>query len=545
MKKWSKLFALLLVLIMAFSFTAVGQAEGDSQIVILHTNDVHSRVDDNLGYAGVKSVKDALEAQGKEVLLLDAGDALHGLPLANLSEGMNIVEIMNAVGYTAMAPGNHDFNYGTSRLLELEGQMNFDLLSANVTVEETGAHAFTSSKLYEAGNKKVGIVGLTTPETVTKADPRKVAGYSFNPDELADILQGEINKLKGEGADYIVALGHLGIDEESRPWRSTDVIAKVSGLDIFVDGHSHSTLESGRTVKDKDGNDVVLAQTGTQLAAIGKITIDDAGIRAELVTEADKDEAITALIGEKMAQIQPLLDRVVAKTDVLLNGERDPGVRTQETNLGDLVADALKAAAGSDIAVTNGGGIRASVDIGDITYGELNAVLPFGNLVTKIEVTGKQIVEALEFGAQSCPTAAGGFLQVAGLEFEIHTYVEYGKGERIQNVKVNGAPIDLNKTYTLATNDFMAAGGDGYEMFGSCVKLGEFGAMDEALINFIVEDLGGGVGQDYAKPQGRIVIKSEAGQVNPPATGGASLLVFAVAMAAAGAGALLRKRAAK
>lgn len=503
-RKWLGLIlAIAMVVTLPFSFAFAETAtDVDGAIVILHTNDVHSKVDGTAGYASVKGWKDYLAGEGAEVLVLDAGDALHGYPIANLSRGENIVEIMNAVGYTAMTPGNHDFNYGTARLIELSEMMEFDLLSANFTTN-AGAGVFAASGLYEAGDATVGIVGVSTPETATKTNPLNVAGYKFNEATMAALVQAEIDELTAAGADYVIVLGHLGTDEESAPYRSTDLIGQLTGLDIFIDGHSHTVWETGTAVKDKAGNDVLLAQTGTQGAAIGQIVIKGDAITASLIKEAKDDATVKALIDANKLEIQPLLDAVVAKTDIKLDGNRDPGVRTMETNLGDLAADALKYVSGADVALTNGGGIRTSVDIGDITYGELNAVFPFGNLVVTIDITGADLLAALEHGTKASPAAAGSFPQVAGMSYEIHTYKTEN---RIQNVRINGEPLNPAATYSLATNDFMQVGGDGYTMFAKYVKTGEFGALDEALVDYIADGLGGTVGASYAWPQGRIKV---------------------------------------
>ena len=508
MKIRFKALTITLALVMLFSaqinpvFAETAAAPAVPAIVILHTNDLHSKVDSPLGYASVKGWKDYYQGQNSPVLVLDAGDALHGYPVANLSQGENIVDLMNAVGYTAMTPGNHDFNYGTARLIELSKKMNFDLLSANFT-DGHNQTVFTAGKIFSAGESKIGIIGVSTPETATKTNPKNVASYGFNPEKMAAQVQAQIDQLRQDGADYIVVLGHLGIDEESRPYRSTDIIGQLTGLDIFIDGHSHTALEKGELVKDKAGKEVLLAQTGTQAAAIGKITIDNGVISASLITEAREDAAVKSLIATKLAAIQPMLDVVVARTEIKLDGNRSPGVRTQETNLGDLAADALKYISGADVALTNGGGIRASIESGEITYGEVNTVFPFGNLVTTIEISGADLLAALEFGTKSAPAAAGGFPQVAGMSYEIHTDLHAG---RIQNVKINGEALDLARTYKLATNDFTVAGGDGYTMLAKYPITGQFGALDEALDKYINLGLGGTVGSAYAQPQGRIMV---------------------------------------
>lgn len=498
-KRISIITAIIMLFSVQFSFTFAQTVTPADSIVILHTNDIHSNVSGELGYPSVKGWKDYYMAEGAEVLVLDAGDALHGYPIANLSQGENIVEIMNAVGYTAMCPGNHDFNYGTARLIELSKMMNFDLLSVNFTGKDKKP-VFTASKTTMAGDKKVGIIGISTPETATKTNPLNVVGYQFNEKEMAAEVQGQIDQMESDGVDYIIALGHLGVDVESDPYRSTDLIAQVTGLDIFIDGHSHTSLAAGEKVKDKAGNDVLLAQTGNQFKAIGKIVIDGTSMVASLITEVKDDATVKALIDGKKAEIQPLLDIVVAKTSVKLDGNRDPGVRTQETNLGDLAADALKYVSGADVALTNGGGIRTSLAIGDITYGNINSVFPFGNTVVKFNITGADILAALQHGTKSLPAASGGLPQVAGMDYEVHTYMDT---DRVKNVMINGKPLDLAKTYTMATNDFTYVGGDGYTMFAKYPKTGEFGALDEALEEYIKTAQGGTVGNQYLKPQGR------------------------------------------
>lgn len=498
-KRLSILLAIVLLFSSQFAFAYAETTPSVEPIVILHTNDIHSNVNAALGYPSVKGWKDYYAEQGADVLVLDVGDAVHGFPIANLSVGENIVEIMNAVGYDAMTPGNHDFNYGTARLMELSKLMDFDLLSANFT-DANKTPAFLPSKIYVVGDKKIGIVGISTPETATKTNPLNVKGYQFNEAEMAALVQAQIDKMVKEGADYIIALGHLGEDVASAPYRSTDLIAQVTGLNIFIDGHSHTTLQAGKLVKDKAGNDVLLAQTGSQFKAIGKITIDGDTFTASLITEAKDDATVKALVDAQKAEIQPLLDQVVAKTVVKLDGNRDPGVRTKETNLGNLAADALKYVSGADVALTNGGGIRTSLEIGDITYGDMNSVFPFGNTVVTFDLTGADLLAALEHGTKSLPASSGGLPQVAGIDYEVHAYLTTN---RVQNVTVNGKALDLNAYYTMATNDFTYVGGDGYTMFIKNPKTGEFGALDEALVKYVSEAMGGTVGSQYAYREGR------------------------------------------
>ena len=485
------------------------------QIVILHTNDTHSRVAESgsAGFAGIAAVKDYYESLGAYVLLFDAGDTLHGLPLANLSKGSNVVEIMNAAGYDVMAPGNHDFNYTASRLIELAEEMDFPLISANYTNSETGETVFEPYTVLENEEigVKIGVIGITTPETATKSSPLNTVGYSFNGDKLAEIVQEQIDALIALDCDYIIALGHLGIDKESAPWRSVDVISGVSGLDLFIDGHSHSSIEAIEeagfaTVADKDGNEVVLTSTGSYMENVGMVTIIDGNITAGYaIEELEPNEEIAAMIEGINEELKPLLDQVVANTSVYLNGERAPGNRTEETNLGDLCTDALCWVSGAEVALTNGGGIRVSLEAGDITYGDLNAVYPFGNVVVTINIKGSDILAALEHGTSAAPEASGGFPQVSGMSFEVH--LSAAEGSRVENVMIGDEPLDLAKVYSLATNDFTQIGGDGYDMLAGYTVESYYGALDEALVEYIMEELGGSVGVEYANPAGRIVMK--------------------------------------
>ena len=552
MKSFKKLLPMLLALAMLMSFMGTAMADGEDglvdavpisepapdlsgQIVILHTNDVHSRVvkgtDSSLGYASIPSARAYYESLGAEVILVDAGDTFHGLPIANLSKGESIAELMNKIGYQAMTPGNHDFNYTAARLTEISALLDFPVICSNYIDEKTGNPVFDTTTIItlESG-VKVGFVGITTPETATKASPLNTVGYNFSPDTLYKVVQDQIDKLSAD-CDYVVALAHLGIDGETKAsgWRSVDVIENTQGFDLVIDGHSHSTIEAiaeagFATVKDKAGKAIPLTSTGNYLKNIGAVIIDGDAIECGYVDTAvlEDDAEITAILAEITTGLKPLLDKVVAKTDVQLNGERAPGVRTMETNLGNLAADALRYVSGADVALTNGGGIRISLPVdhtdpekagsyiegaktGDITYGDLNAVYPFGNLVVTINITGADLLAALEHGTKTAPAANGGFPQVSGVSFEVYTDFT---ANRVQNVKVNGEPLDLEKVYSLVTNDFTQIGGDGYDMLAKYSVAEYFGALDEALVSYVNSELEGVVGEEYAKPEGRIVMNT-------------------------------------
>ncbi len=553
MKKRTFLSLLLsLVMLVGIALPTVAEQPAEGKLYILHTNDVHGRAVADpqagiLGYAAIARYKKDLEAKGHAVLLLDAGDASQGTPLVNLGYGKNAIEFMNAAGYDAMAPGNHEFDWGTDNLKQLQGIANFPLLAANILDTIGGEVTFRANAIFDTSNGlKVGIFGLTTPETATKAHPDKVRGVDFpQGEELYKIAQAQVDELKAAEVDLVVALVHLGVDPESAPNRSIDVLEHVSGIDLMIDGHSHTTLEKGDHV-----GDTTLVSTGEYGRSLGVVEYDGEKFTAGLFTGMNKgavveldgalytailtaklDEEVNILVNDINKAVNDELSAPFAKTEVLLNGERDPGNRTEETNLGDFAADAIlwaaKEAIGEHVvaSVTNGGGIRATIEAGDITMLDMKTVFPFGNEVAVLDVTGAELLEALEAATSSTPKAIGAFPQVAGMVFTIDTSVEYEQGEqypdstyfapakpgsRIQIESVGGEPFDIEKIYTIATNDFTAAGGDTYYAFRypnatSGYKTGV--ALEDALVNFIAQVLDGVVGEQYAQPQGRITVK--------------------------------------
>ena len=528
---------LLLALILSLSFTVAVFADDGSrqdpagQIVILHTNDVHGAVD---GYAKAAALKAEYEARGAYVLLADAGDFIQGQPYVSMSEGASAVELMNAAGYDLAVPGNHEFDYGYENLTGLADEADFPLLAANVTYN--GKAAFDAAAVFTApGGEKVGFFGLTTPETATKAHPAKIQGVTFLSGEALYVCaQEQVDELRAEGCDVIVCLGHLGIDEGSAPNRSIDVLEHVTGIDVFIDGHSHSTMEDVLAATENTGRvgDTLLTSTGTAFAGVGVVAVDctkDA-VTAEVrsaETLTGEDEAVAAQADALIAEIDTLYDTPFAASEVLLNGEREPGNRTEETNLGDLICDAMlwKASALGqevDAAVTNGGGIRASISAGEITRKDINTVLPFGNTLALVEVTGTELLEALEASTYCTPTSLGGFPQVSGIELTVNTLKDYDQGDlypgstyyapqsiqRVTIESVGGEAFDPEATYTIATNDFLAAGGDTYYTFAAAsfhYDLGE--ALDEVVMAYITEKLQGTVtAEAYGQPQGRITV---------------------------------------
>jgi 5'-nucleotidase/UDP-sugar diphosphatase len=547
-----RILAWILALTLALGLAVTGFAEAPKgRLVILHTNDVHGRAVADpagkvLGYAAIAQYKKDLEAAGDSVLLLDAGDASQGTPLVNLSMGKTAIEFMNAAGYDAITPGNHEFDWGLDNARQLAGLADFPMLSANIINHLEGDLTFVAHKIFDMPNgMKVGVFGLTTPETMTKAHPDKVRGIDFLQGEaLYEVARKQVEELKAAGADIVVLLSHLGMDEESAPNRSQDVLENATGIDLVIDGHSHTLLEKGKKVGDTlvvstgyNGQNLGVVVydgekfTASLFAGLGKSAVVEVeGVPYSALLSAKLDPEVAELVNSTNRAVKEELSKVFAKTEVFLNGERDPGNRTEETNLGDFAADAIlwaaRQALGDQVAaaITNGGGIRASIQVGDITMNDMKTVFPFGNEVSVLEVKGSELLEALEAATSTTPKALGAFPQVSGIVFSIDTTVPYENGEqypdstyyapakpgsRVKIESVGGQPFDPEALYIIATNDFTAAGGDTYYAFRypnatSGYKTGV--ALEDALVNYVTTVLGGVVGQDYANPQGRITV---------------------------------------
>lgn len=554
--KMKKLIAVSMSAMVAVSACTVAvSAEDESKgIVILHTNDVHCGInadDETFGYAELAAYRAKLESEGYKTLLVDAGDYSQGDVIGTVSSGEYLINIMNELDYDIAVPGNHEFDYGMDRFMELAELSEFDVISSNFISLETNEAVLSGSVIKEIDGVKIAFVGITTPATVTSSTPKYFQNdegeyiYGFcsggNGQELYDTVQAEVDEVKEQGADYVIALGHLGIGEGTE-WTSDLVIANTTGIDMFIDGHSHSIIE-GESYPDKNNEAVILSSTGTKLSTFGAITVDADGLSAELISKdeytytesegSSETEAYTKtaeMIAGIEAQYEESVNQVVGRSDVTLiaTEPRNPDVRlvrTQETNLGDYCADAYRAVTGADIGISNGGGIRANISEGQLTYGMFISVHPYCNEICMTEATGQDILDALELGVMEYPEASGGFLQVSGLSYEIHSYIPSSvkldeneafagvEGEyRVKNVLVNGEPLELDRTYTLATNNYIIKnGGDGYNMFMDNTLLLDSICLDNAaLITYMNDHLGGVIGEEYAEPQGRITIVTEA-----------------------------------
>ena len=495
--------------------------------VILHTNDVHGAI---AGYAYIAQLKADYEAKGAEVILVDAGDYSQGEVYVSDTKGLDAVEMMNATGYNVVSLGNHEFDYGFAQLKDNMSKAKFKVLCADV-FNADGTPIFDANYTYTTkSGVKIGFFGMETPETQTKANPALIKGLTFATDDaFTKAAADQVKALKDD--DIVICVSHLGVDAESKPYRSTDLYAAVKGIDFIIDAHSHTVMMKGE-------NGEPIQSTGTKFANIGVIVIDDASkkIESNSLYEIKEDTAKDATVAAAAQKIIDRIDKeygaVFAKSKVELNGAKAPnGNRDSETNNGDLITDAmlwkvmqnkegLTVDADHVVAITNGGGIRDYIKVGDVTKKDIKTVLPFGNTVAVIYVTGAELLEALEASTYSLPV--GGFPQVCGISYTISTAVAYDANaetypsstyygpktiNRVSINSINGKEFKVDDTYAVVTNNFSAAGGDTYYAFKAATAKFDTGVpLDEAVMDYITTELKGVIGEQYAAPQGRILM---------------------------------------
>ena len=539
-----KFLSVLLAMAMVLSLTVTGFAIEDTattrepkvmteeatmagKTVILHTNDVHGAVE---GYAYIAQLKADYEAKGAEVILVDAGDYSQGEVYVSDTKGLDAVEMMNATGYNVVSLGNHEFDYGFAQLKDNMSKAKFKVLCADV-FNADGTPIFDANYTYTTkSGVKIGFFGMETPETQTKANPALIKGLTFATDDaFTKAAADQVKALKDD--DIVICVSHLGVDAESKPYRSTDLYAAVKGIDFIIDAHSHTVMMKGE-------NGEPIQSTGTKFANIGVIVIDDASkkIESNSLYEIKEDTAKDATVAAAAQKIIDRIDKeygaVFAKSKVELNGAKAPnGNRDSETNNGDLITDAmlwkvmqnkegLTVDADHVVAITNGGGIRDYIKVGDVTKKDIKTVLPFGNTVAVIYVTGAELLEALEASTYSLPV--GGFPQVCGISYTISTAVAYDANaetypsstyygpktiNRVSINSINGKEFKVDDTYAVVTNNFVADGGDTYYAFAAATSKFDTGmTLDVAVMEYITKELKGVIGEQYAAPQGRILL---------------------------------------
>ena len=552
MKKHLKTLLTLLMaltMIMAFSFTSAA-ADGfaddyTGKTVILSTNDVHGAID---GYQYLAGLKAKLEKAGATVILVDAGDYSQGTTYVSESKGADAIALMNKVGYNYATLGNHEFDYGPTYLDKNVAAMNFELLCGDILTDK-GEPKYKIAEMFEGKDGlKIGFIGLATPETQTKALPSNFTNAFFaDKAGIADIVNQTAANLKGAGASVVIVIGHLGVDAESEPYRSTDIYPDIKeNVDLIIDGHSHTVMTEG------SGGEPIMS-TGTAFANIGVTVIDNATGKIEdkylyalkddegnFKEGLDSDADIKAASDKIKADVDAAYATKIAESKVDLVGAKSVdengvyGNRDGETNNGDLITDAMRwyvmkdaADLGVDddhvVVVTNGGGIRAAINKGDVTKNDIKTVLPFGNTIAAVTVTGAELLEALEASTYSLPV--GGFPQVEGIEYNIDPSAAFDEGElypastyhqpnsikRVAIRSINGKAFDPKAKYVVLTNNFCAEGGDTYYVFKNATDKFDTGiSLDYAVMAFVQEKLDGVIGEEYAGPQGRITQKDAA-----------------------------------
>ncbi len=539
-----KFLSVLLAMAMVLSLTVTGFAIEDTattrapevmteeatmagKTVILHTNDVHGAIE---GYAYITALKADYEAKGAEVILVDAGDYSQGEVYVSDTKGLDAVEMMNVTGYDVVTLGNHEFDYGYAQLKENMTKADFKILCANVYGED-GTPIFDANYTYTTkSGVKIGFFGMETPEAQTKANPALIKGLKFDTD-LKAVAEKQLEALKDD--DVVIALSHLGVDDSSKPYTSYDLYNAAKGIDFIIDGHSHSVMTKGK-------NGEPIQSTGTKFANIGVIVIDDASKKIEsnslyeIKEDTAKDAAVAAAAQKIIDRIDKEYGAVFAKSKVELNGAKAPnGNRDGETNNGDLITDAMlwKVMQNKEgltvnedhvVAITNGGGIRAAIKVGDVTKKDIKTVLPFGNTIEVIYVTGNELLEALEASTFCVPESIGGFPQVSGISYTISTGAVYDANaetypastyygpksiNRVTINSINGKDFKANDTYAVVTNNFCAEGGDTYYAFAAATSKFDTGVtLDMAVMDYITTELKGVIGEQYAAPQGRILM---------------------------------------
>lgn len=559
--KFKQITAILLALILSFCMlcltgcsqnsswtddtdTAAEETAASGDIVVLFTSDVHCGVDQGWGYAGLEQIRNTLEAKGDQVLLVDNGDAIQGEAIGTLSSGKAVAELMDKAGYDVAIPGNHEFDYGMENFLEIVGNSTFPYICCNLMKD--GATVLEPYMVFDKGGKKIAFIGVTTPRTITSSTPKYFQDengnfiYDFLQTDktgqaVYDAIQKSADNARAEGADYVILLGHLGMYAADAPWDYASVAANTSGIDAILDGHSHDSDQV--KVKNKDGAEIPRSACGTKMKSIGwlRISGEDGSITTGLYNW-NNDVSATELLGldndmskavaASMEDVEKKLAKVIGKTTVDLTifdpkTETDEGqpvrlVRRAETNLADLVTDSYRAQTGADVAIAGGGTIRADIPAGDITKGDVLSAMPFTEDLCVCEVTGQQILDALEWGVHKMPDEFGGFMQVSGMSYEIDMSVpsscmsdENGlfagvDGERrVKNVMVGDKPIDPAGTYTLASDLYhITEQGDGFTMFSEENVVRTVMVDNESVMKYIEETLNGVVGEEYADPYG-------------------------------------------
>lgn len=543
-----KLFKLLIVMLLSVGLVSCVNKQ-PQEIHIFFTSDVHCGLDGQMNYASLKALVDEAKAEDKNVLLVDAGDFIQGGNLGSLTKGEGVIDIMNQLDYDVVTIGNHEFDYGIDRLKQLMDKSNFEYVVSNMTYKGSNEYFLKDTPEYvikDVKGTKVGFIGIVTPSSITSSTPKFFMEdgefvYDFYGDEtgqrLIDKVQEVVDELRKQKVDYVIALSHLGSTAACEPYDVFNVLRNTSGIDAFLDGHSHSVIY-GDTYQNKDGKETLLVSVGTKMENIGELIIDKEGnIESVLISSYDnKDEKIASLIEQENQKINDVLSEYLCDIDfdlsILKDGVRQ--ARCREVNMGDFFTDAIRHVAESDVAICNGGGLRANIEKGQVTYGSLFDVSPFGNVLVKVEASGQQILDLLEFGSRKTEAISvfeeapvgefGGFIQVSGLKYTINTDVEssvvtdesgmlvsIGDNRRVSDVYIlkdgEYVPIDKDAYYTVSGIDYLIlSSGDGNSVLKDNENIVEDGMLITDVLKKYILDAGG-ISIDYMDIQDRIIIE--------------------------------------
>ena len=505
-----------------------GSAISDESIAILYENDVHCTIE---GYSKLAAMKSELKSEYDHVGVVSVGDYVQGSSLGAISSGEYIISLMNIVGYDALTLGNHEFDYKLTRLNELVAMMKTKPVCCNFQRIGESKSYFDPYTIVSYGEVDIAYIGITTPNTITSSSPAQFKDdngnyiYTFNTETLYDIIQQNIDSAKAEGADYVIALSHIGYEPDPQYTDIVDLVANTDGFDVVLDGHSHSVIENMK-LTDESGDEVILTSTGTKFEHIGKLTIENGEISTKLIKTEEytkTDATVDARIAEITEEYAELGNRKIAVSEVdFITHDADGNrlVRNAETNLGDLCSDAYRIVTGADISYVNGGGIRAPMDKGDVTFNDLLSVFPYNNKVVVLEVSGQVIKDFLELTVRAWPAEEGSFPHVSGITFSVDTSIETSvrtdvndvfisvDGEyRVYDIKILNKEsgeyeaIDLNKKYSLASDSYhLLEFGGGMSMFESATILQNDGMIDIDLFEaYVVDYLNGVIGEEYAE----------------------------------------------
>ena len=488
--RWTAVLLLVISLLLPIPVSASVQKDG-VHITVLHTNDMHSRIlpsderDTSIGISWIAAAIWQQKENDEDTIALDAGDTLHGMPIINISKGENMVRLLNLAGYDAMTPGNHDFNYGSHRLVELAAMMNFPVLTANVVDKDQQQYLFRPYKSFTCSGVRIAVFGLSTPEIMFKTNPANVTEVQIL-DPIAEAKK-LVPKLR-ETHDVVIGLMHMGLDASSEV-TSERIAQEVPGIDLIIDAHSHTQLDKGLQV-----GKTLICQTGCYDRMLGKVelVVKDhklSKVKSELISKPQlqkmvkkTDPGVSQAIEVIQKNNKAAFDKVVTESPKTLTSRREI-VRAQESELGNLAADATRWGGQADIGLVNGGNLRADLPQGKVTQGDLLNIFPFGNTIKRVELSGAAVKQLLEHSVEYVPAAFGGFMDVSGVTFDLDPSAP--AGSRVSNVLVGGQPLNEQHMYQLAVNDFIAAGGDGYDMFKTAKVTGEFGTMEEIFASYL------------------------------------------------------------